>query len=221
VTTLALVPARGGSRGIPGKNTRDFAGKPLLAWAIETGRAVCDRTFVSTDDPGIGMVAATYMSGVLLRPHALATDEAPMLPVLQHALRELEPWQPDVVVLLQPTAPLRTAKHVQAALQMLEETGASTVVSVVEIPAHYSPDYAMHLVGGRWLEPWRRAVARRQDARTAYSRDGTVYAIRRWVIEDGSLYGPDARPLVIPRSESANLDTEEDWVRAEALKRGA
>lgn len=216
--TLALVPARSGSKGIPGKNTRDFCGKPLLAWAVEIGKATCSRTFVTTDEASIGFIGAQHGAGVILRPKALATDEAPMLPVVQDALPQLLPWEPDVVVLLQPTQPLRTAQHVQQALWRLETSHADSVVSIVEIPAHYTPDFAMKIEDGCLLSFLGENPTRRQDCRSAYSRDGTCYAVRREVILAGSLYGADCCPFIIPHSESVNLDTEEDWERAEAMK---
>lgn len=137
-----------------------------------------------------------------------------MLPVVQHAAREIGGF--DVLVLLQPTQPFRTDAQVKAALKLLEETGADSVVSVVEIPAHYSPDFAMIEEHGRMLLP---RATRRQDCRKAYYRDGTVYAIRREAIEEGLLYGHDCRPLIIPLGESVNLDTMDDW--DEAVRRSA
>jgi CMP-N,N'-diacetyllegionaminic acid synthase len=221
--TLALVPAKGRSTGIPGKNTRLFSGRPLLSWAIQTGRITCDRTLVTTDDSYVAEAAAEYGAWIITRPAELATDEAPMLSVVQHAIRNLEC---DVVVLLQPTQPLRRPEHIRAALKLLEETGADSVVSVVEIPAHYSPEYALEIDEGELLpvlgdkysagRSLGRMLTRRQDAQPAYTRDGTVYAIKRETIEAGSLYGNDCRALIIPRSESVNLDTEEDWTMAEA-----
>lgn len=227
---MALIPARGGSKGIPGKNIRPFAGSSLLARAVDVGREVSNIVLVSTDSLAIGNAALVAGAGYILRPDELATDEAPMLGVVQHALaHSLVGAVVDVVVLLQPTQPLRTADHVYAALMLLQETGADSVVSVVEIPAHYSPDYACALAGDRltsWeqqVEPPLRsfrlldAAKRRQDARPAFSRDGTVYAIRRETIEAGSLYGADCRAIVIPAHESVNIDTEDDWRRAEAM----
>jgi CMP-N-acetylneuraminic acid synthetase len=141
-----------------------------------------------------------------------------MLAVVQDALQQLAPRTPDAVVLLQPTQPLRRPEHVHAALRLLEETGADSVASVVRIPPHYSPDYAMTVKEGR-LMPFLagRERTRRQDTRPAYSRDGTVYVMRREVILGGSLYG-NCQPLLIPHSESVNLDTEDDWQRAEEMK---
>ena len=226
--TLALIPARAGSKGIPGKNIRDFAGKPLYLWAWDVGRFTCDDVLVTTDYEQLTVTRK------IVRPERLCWDNTPMIAVVKHALQEVldhPEWgmYPDVIVLLQPTQPLRKPEHVRAALKLLEETGADSVVSVVQIPAHYSPDYAMRtsydITRDRYgLYPflpdaYRIDVTRRQDARPAYSRDGTVYAIRRQTIEQGSLYGSHCVPLVIPSSESCTLDTEEDWQRAEAMVR--
>lgn len=230
--TLAIIPARSGSKGIPGKNVRDFCGKPLLQWAVEIGLETCDWVAVSTESAKYAAVARRLGIDVVHRPDGLASDSAPMLNVVKHALEasELTGWSPDVVVLLQPTAPLRTARHVRVALDSLRfQMEADSVVSVVEIPAHYSPDYALEIASGR-LGPFFHHDAMydcawslddmktyRQDARKAYSRDGTVYAIRRETIERGSLYGDKCVPLIIPPHESCNIDTEEDWQRAEAM----
>jgi CMP-N,N'-diacetyllegionaminic acid synthase len=221
MSTLALIPARSGSKGILGKNTRTFSGRPLLAWAVEIGKQTCDRTFVSTNDPAIGHLAAQYGASVIVRPNKLAQDDTPMLPVVQHALRAVEPWRPTYVVLLQPTQPFRTADHVIAAINMLDDTLCDSVVSVVRIPQHYAPDYAVRVDSGRLNLYLPDGPTRRQDTRPAYTRDGTVYAIRREVIDRGSLYGTDCRALVIPDSQSVNLDTPEDWERAEAMRKGA
>jgi len=216
--TLALVPARKNSKGIPGKNTRNFNGIPLLSWAVRVGLATCERTAVSTDDE---MTRRILPRGVdfIRRPKELAVDRAPMLPVIQHALLELAQrgMEFETVVLLQPTQPLRTRKHVEMALRLLKTSRADSVVSVVEIPAHYSPDFAMRVEGGA-LIPYLgvEPPTRRQDCRRAYSRDGTVYAVKTDVVLAGSLYG-NAVPLVIPESESVNIDTEDDWRRAEMM----
>ena len=213
--TLALIPARAGSKGIPHKNTRLFRGAPLLTHAVRVGLATCDQTIVSTDDAATALIAAAYGATVLMRPAELAQDETPMLAVLQHALRNVA-QQPDVVVLLQPSSPTaRRVEHVREALRMMANPDVDSVISLVSIPPHYSPDYAVHLVDGRWVAPMTR-LTRRQDARPAYYRDGSVYAIRRWVIQEGDIYGPMALSLIIPPHESVTLDTEDDWLLAEA-----
>ena len=210
--TTALVPLRSGSKGIPGKNTRIFHGRPLFSWAVVVGHEVCDETWVTTDDPSLEHLVRLYGGRIILRPEELATDETPMFPVVLHALETL-PRKPDAIVLLQPTSPWRTSVQVQMAVALLETSGADSVVSVVEIPQHLSPDRACMMRGDRLQLP-AREVTRRQDARPAYVRDGTVYAIKRETVEQGSLYGKDCRGLIIPRSQSVTLDTEADWAHA-------
>jgi CMP-N-acetylneuraminic acid synthetase len=157
-----------------------------------------------------------------MRPAALAADDTPMVPVIQHALTELsqQRWSPDIVVLLQPTSPLRRPDHIRDAVNLLCETGADSVVTVVEVPPHLSPDYVMRIEDGR-LKPFLAEgarVTRRQDARPAYSRDGTVYAFRRSTIEKtAGIYGDDCRPLLIDASDSLSIDSPSDWDEAERL----
>ena len=211
--TLALVPAKGRSTGIPGKNTRKLWGYPLVWWAVLVGNATCRKTVVSTDSGEVEEVIG-HLCEVLPRPPEMCTDDAPMLDVVKHALAHFDS---DVVVLLQPTQPVREVWHVEEALGLLEETGADSVVSVVQIPQHYSPDYAMRLQNDRLIPFDGIGATRRQDCKPAYSRDGTVYAIKRETIEAGSLYGGNCVPLVVPHAESVNLDDEDDWRRAEAI----
>ncbi len=220
---LGLVPARGGSKGIPRKNVRPLAGRPLLAYAADAARGsgVIDRVVLSTDDPEIRAVGlACGLEAPFLRPADLAADDTPMLPVVEHAVRALGDlgWAAEIVVLLQPTSPLRRPAHIARAVDELRQTGADSVVSVVELPLHLSPDYVMRIEDGRlvnFLAEGAR-VTRRQDARPAYVRDGTVYAVRVETLRGhGSLYGPNCRPLVLAASESLTIDTPEDWVEAE------
>lgn len=209
--TLALIPARAGSRGIPNKNMRIFWGRPLAGWAIKIGKETCDQTYVTTDDPNIGLLASQYGASVVLRPKELAQDDTPMLPVVQHALDTIDD-DPDAVVLLQPTQPLRTPKHVWDGLAWLEDEWDS-VVSVVPIPDHYSPELAVKVEDGRLLMNFEHK--RRQEAAEAYVRDGTFYITRSWAIRKGTLYGR-SRAYVMHPSETETIDSMEDWFRAEA-----
>lgn len=220
---LGLVPARGGSKGLPGKNTRPLHGRPLLAYAADAAKAsgVVDRVILSTDSASIADVGrASGLEVPFLRPVALAADDTPMLPVIEHAVAHLagEGWQADIVVLLQPTSPLRTPAHVRRSVELLRETNADSVVSVVELPRHLSPDYVMRVEDGRLVPflPEGARVTRRQDARMACVRDGTVYTFwRRTLVEQHSIYGRDCRPMVVPASESLTIDGPEDWADAE------
>ena len=220
---LGLVPARGGSKGVPGKNVRSLAGHTLLEYTARAAResSVLDRVILSTDS--LEIADAGRRAGLevpFMRPAALAADDTPMVPVIEHALGEIarHGWSPDIVVLLQPTSPLRRPDHIRNAVAMLRETEADSVVSVVELPRHLSPDYVMRIDGGR-LKPFLpegARVTRRQDARPAYSRDGTVYAFWRTTLERfGSIYGETCQSLVLDESDSLSVDTQRDWELAE------
>ena len=213
---LGVIPARGGSKGIPGKNLAQFAGRPLIALTIDAARASrrLARVIVSTDDDAIAAEAARLGAEVpFLRPVALAQDDTPMLPVLAHAATEMgrqSPPLPEAVVLLQPTSPLRTAEHIDAAIDLLEQSGSDSVVSVVEVPHQYSPVSVMQLDHGR-LVPYggTATVTRRQDKPLVYARNGpAVLAVRTSVLlEARNLYGTDVRPLVMGHDESVDIDT--------------
>lgn len=224
---LGIIPARGGSKSIPGKNLRMLAGRPLIFYAAAAARAsgVVDRLILSTDSIEIAELGRTLGIEVpFMRPAELAHDDSPMQPGLEDAVAEIEQqgWAPTIVVLLQPTAPLRRPDHLVRAVSTLRETGCDSVVSVVKVPSHFAPHFVMRIEGDRLLNflPDGATITRRQDVTPAYSRDGTVYAFRRDVLMDRrSIYGSDCRPLVIPRNESVNLDSLEDWERAEETLR--
>jgi CMP-N-acetylneuraminic acid synthetase len=221
---LALIPARGGSKGLPDKNLKRLVGQSLIERAAIAAResGVVDRIVLSTDSPAIADEGRR--SGVevpFMRPPALAADDTPMAPVITHAVEALqaEGWSPAIVLLLQPTSPLRQPRHLRDAVDRLRDSGADSVVSVVEVPRHLSPDYVMKVEAGE-LKPFLpegERVTRRQDARVAYLRDGTVYAF--WtdtlMVHHGSIYGAHCLPLVIPAEESVTIDTPEDWMAAE------
>lgn len=220
---LGIVPARGGSKGVPGKNVRSLNGRPLLDYTAAAAResGVLDRVVLSTDSPEIADIGRTCGLEVpFLRPADLARDDTPMLPVLQHTVQTLaaEGWVAEVIVLLQPTSPLRRPSHIRDALARLRSSNADSVVTVVEVPRHLSPDYVMRIEDGvlRPFLPEGARITRRQDARPAYSRDGTVYACWRATIERfGNIYGERCEPLVIDATESLSIDSAGDWAEAE------
>lgn len=220
---LALIPARGGSKGLPDKNIRPLLGRSLLEYAARAASTsgVIDRVVLSTDSERIAAEGRRIGIEVpFLRPAELAADDTPMVPVVEHAVDWLEQhgWRFDIVVLLQPTSPLRRPEHIRAAVQQLREGGADSVVTVVELPRHLSPDYVMRIEQGRLLPflPTGADVARRQDARPAFVRDGTAYAFwLRTLRATRGIYGHDCRPLIVPASESLTIDTADDWHEAE------
>lgn len=222
---LAIVPARGGSKGVPDKNVRTLAGRSLLDRTADVARrsGVIDRIVLTTDSDAIA--AAGKEAGLEVpfkRPSTLAQDDTPMLPVVSHAVDELSRrgWDADLIVLLQPTSPLRQPDHIRCAVEMLRTSDADSVVTVVEIPRHLSPDYVMR-IDGDVLTPFLpegARITRRQDARPAYSRDGTVYAFRRSTLDRfGNIYGEKCRPLVIDPQDSLSIDSPADWDAAERI----
>jgi CMP-N,N'-diacetyllegionaminic acid synthase len=221
--TLGIVPARGGSKGVPGKNVRLLAGHSLLDYTARVARAsgVVDRVILSTDSETIAEAGRhAGLEVPFTRPAALAADDTPMLPVVCHALEALASagWEAEIVVLLQPTSPLRRPEHIREAVTLLRETDADSVVSVVELPHHLSPDYVMRIDAGvlKPFLPEGVRVSRRQDARRAYSRDGTVYAFwRRTLDRYGTIYGESCRPLMIDPRDSLSIDSPADWDAAE------
>ena len=222
-SVLALIPARGGSKGIHDKNIRPLHGRTLVEYAAQAAAesGVVDRTVLSTDSERIAAEGRRIGIEVpFMRPADLAKDDTPMLPVIEHAVDFLEQrgWLPDLIVLLQPTSPLRQPDHIRNAVRQLRDSGADSVVSVVELPRHLSPDYVMRVDEGRLVPflPQGAGVTRRQDARPACVRDGTVYAFwRRTLRETRTIYGRDCRPLILAARESLTIDTPEDWDEAE------
>jgi CMP-N,N'-diacetyllegionaminic acid synthase len=221
---VGIVTARGGSKGVPGKNIRALGGKPLLAWTADAARAAkrLARTILSTDDPAIAEVGrACGLDVPFMRPAALATDAAPTLPVLQHALAELEAAGEhcDAICLLQPTNPFRTAALIDACIDRLEASGADCVISVLTVPADYNPHWVYFASDGGELRPAMggEPITRRQALPPAFHREGSVYVTRRDVLAAGSIYGKRVVGVEVDAADHVNIDTLDDWARAEAL----
>lgn len=226
---LGLIPARGGSKGVPRKNARALAGRPLLAWTAEAALTSTrlHRVILSTDDDEIADLGRAHGLEVpFARPPALAEDATPMIDVVLHALAwaDTEGEQFDALCLLQPTNPLRTPADIDGAIGLLERSGADTVFTTLPIPTEHHPAWAFvaddegHLrlaVGG--TEP----VGRRQDLPPAFHREGSVYVARTGLIRSRrSLYGDRIAGYPIAPERSVNIDTPDDWARAEELLAG-
>lgn len=226
---LAVIPARGGSKGIPGKNIRSLCGRPLISYSCEAALASrhVTRTIVSTDDATIADIAASFGVEVpFMRCKELALDTTPTIDVLVDALQWLksnEGYLPSIVVLLQPTTPLRTHHHIDEAIERLTRSAADSVVSVCAVPAHYHPDWQLKTVDGELRlfndEPLTRIVRRRQDLSSTMIRNGAIYATRSEVIMQNSLYGAHCLAYEMPAELSVNIDTIADWQLAEAALR--
>ena len=213
---LGLIPAREGSKGIPRKNLAPVAGKPLLAWAIEAAREseTVTRTLVSTDWEEAAELARQLGAEVLGRPPELASDDAPMLDVVRHALTDGGPA--DVLVLLQPTSPLRRAEHVDGAVRMLLETGADSVLSVVEVPHQFRPGKLMAIEDGRLVRLGSEPPHRHVET-PLYARHGPAVLALRPERLGNDLYGGDCRPYVMDIADSIDVDSARDLQLAESL----
>lgn len=223
---LGVIPARGGSKGVPRKNIRLLGGKPLLAYTLEASQAAhrLTRTIVSTDDTEIADVARQFGGDVpFVRPEQLAGDRARAVPVIQHALHAIETMEVgspyDAVLMLQPTTPFRTAADIDGALQLLAQTGADSVISVKSVGG-YHPARMKYLDGDRLVDPpFCEAYENqpRQELTPMYIRNGALYATRRAVLLEDSFKGRDCRAWIMPERRSVNIDTEQDFQYAEWL----
>jgi len=217
VEVTALIPARGGSKGIPRKNLALVAGRPLLAWTIDAGLGsrFVSRTIVSTEDEEIAAAARSLGAEALARPPELAADGTPMRDVIVHALEEL--GSPDVLVLLQPTSPLRRAQHVDEAVELLLASDADSVVSVVEVPHRYRPGSLMALDGDRLVRLADDHAATRQEKPVVYARNGPAVLALRPDRIGADLYGGDCRLYVMEARDSLDVDDPFDLELAELL----
>lgn len=216
---LAVIPARGGSKGVPHKNIRPVGGKPLIAWTIEVAldaRHLFHRVVVSTDDPQTADIARSFGAEVpFLRPADLAADKSPTLPVLQHAVNFVEQQDGvnlDWVMLLQPTAPLRSVADLEASLELALAGGSDSVISVVRV-FDVHPILMKRIEDGMLL-PFcmeEKEGTRRQDYDPpAYMRNGAIYlSRRRAIMEQNSIWGRSIKPYVMPEERSLSIDTEE------------
>jgi YrbI family 3-deoxy-D-manno-octulosonate 8-phosphate phosphatase len=229
--TLALIPARGGSKGIPRKNIRPFAGYPLIAWSIAAARQAgsVTRIIVSTDDPEIAAIAREYGAETpFLRPAEYALDNSIDLPVFEHALKfleELEGYKPQVIVQLRPTSPIRPRDMVDEAVGiLLAHKDADCVRGVV--PAGQNPHKMWRFAGeGKPMRPLLEVEgipepynAPRQILPSIYWQTGHIDAIRLSTITTkNSLTGDVIYPLVIDPKYTVDIDTLSDWAKYEAL----
>lgn len=200
MTALGVIPARGGSKGIPRKNIRPIAGKPLIAWTIEAAKAAkrLDSFVVSTEDPEIAALARAYGAPVLERPAELATDTADTLDVLRHALRA-RPH--DLVVLLQCTSPVRSSGLIDRCLEAFERSGADCLGAVY-------PD--------RNFE-FGREMPRRQEILPRMLDIGNAYVYKARLIHAGTPYGASQAVLPVSREEAVEIDEEFDFWLAEKI----
>ena len=197
---LGIIPARGGSKGIPRKNIKLIAGKPLIAWTIEhaINSNLLDDFIVSTEDPDITEVAEYYGATVLPRPKELATDTSLIIDTLKYIL---EHYPADVFVLLQPTSPIRSPDLIDRCIEEYKKRNVDVVVTGFD--CHY--------------KPYETYVGRRQDLDTFFYNDGNVYVINTKLIKKGRINSVNYYPVYTSKEENVEIDDEFDFWLAEQI----
>lgn len=221
---LAIIPARGGSQGVPKKNIKILAGRPLIAYTINAAlrSKYHPRVVVSTDDESIAEIAREFGAEVpFIRPSHLAKHDTPMLPVLQHAIECLKKdgYNADIIAVLQPTSPLRTSEHIDQAISILLNTGADSVVSLCE--AEHSPYWMKKIDRAGRVTPFldtEKEYNRRQDLPKVYRLNGAIFITRPDIIvKKGRVLGDDTRAYIMKVEDSIDIDTEFDFKIAELI----
>ena len=221
-----LIPARGGSKGVPKKNIVDLGGRSLLSYTAESALASkrLSRIIVSTDDEAIAAEARRCgLETPFMRPEELARDDTPSLPVFQHAVRWLEESGDtfDAICTLQPTHPFRSAQDIDRCIELLESSDADAAMTIARVPDDYNPHwtYLMDSGGSLRLTMGESApIPRRQDLPPVYHREGSVYVTRRDVLMEGnSIYGDRVVGLLVEEEDRINIDTPRDLEQARAV----
>jgi CMP-N,N'-diacetyllegionaminic acid synthase len=219
---LGIITARGGSKGVPGKNIKLLGDLPLLAYTAHAALASksLDRVILSTDCPSIASVAQKYDLEVpFLRPEALASDTASSIDVVKHAVSYIENQGDfyDAVCLLQPTSPFRPKGFIDLAIQKFIQDKADALVSVLPVPHEFNPHWVFETNQEGYLKLATgedAIIKRRQDLPGAYFRDGSIYITKTAIVKSGSFYGKKLSYLESNPDFYVNIDTLEDWEKA-------
>ncbi|MAM71940.1 MAG: hypothetical protein CMP91_12440 [Gammaproteobacteria bacterium] len=222
---LGVLPARGGSKGLPGKNLREISGRPLLAWAADAIQGIPEITqsICTTDDDRIAEIAIRCGLEVpFMRPAYLASDEALIQDVLIHALDELDDIEYPFthILLVQATSPNVTKNDVREAIKLIHESGADTVIAGFKVGMHH-PSLMFKLVGNNkvaWLFSDGKHMARRQDFPEVFIRTGLLYLISTEVLRTSkSMYGENIQSLIVDEERAITIDNEADFFRAQEI----
>lgn len=223
---LGVITARGGSKGIPGKNIKKLGNKPLVYYtiAVASKSKLINHLIVSTDSVEIANVCIGFGANVpFMRPSELAGDSVQHLPVIQHAIATYEALNNliiDYVVILQPTSPFRTVEDIDETLNKLIMTKADSAVTIVEVPSSAHPIKIKKIEGGFVKDYSVLEVEgiRRQDLPVAYRRSAAVYSMRRdLIMKENKLYGEKIVGYIVPPERSIDIDYPVDWVQAEYM----
>jgi len=223
--TLAIIPARGGSKGLLGKNIRPLAGVPLIAHTIKAaqGAQTVDRIIVSTDDEAIAEIARDAGAEVpFIRPAHLSNDKATGVDVCLHALAHANnslDYHPELVIFLQPTSPLRSSADIDAAVKLLRDSDADSVVSVKAVTEY--PQWMKKMDAEQRISPLLEQLeikTNRQDLEKSYILNGAIYlSTTASMKKSHSVYGSDTRGYLMPDNRSIDIDTANDMLIAKAL----
>lgn len=222
---LGLIPARGGSKGVPRKNIKLLGNKPLIEYTIDSARQahLLSDVVVSTDDDEIALAAEVAgCKPPFLRPANLAQDTSSSLEVVQHAIAFFEAQNIffDAVCLLQPTSPFREKNAINTAIEKFISSQADSLVSVLPIPHEYNPHWAFEPKSDGLLKiatGEKNIISRRQELPVAYHRDGSIYITLTSVVKNGSLYGDSIAFIESNPQLHVNIDTLNDWYAAEKI----
>jgi CMP-N,N'-diacetyllegionaminic acid synthase len=222
---IAIIPARGGSKGLSRKNVRILNGKPLIYYTIEValGTKPIDRVIVSTEDDEIANISRNYGAEVIARPISLALDNTPSLPVFQHVIKYLEDneqYDPDIIIILQPTSPLRTVCDVEGALNKYLESRCDSMVSVCRAE---HPPYLMFTIEDNKMKPIiqnREKITRRQDAPIVYRLNGAIYIAKKdFIMSENKIMDENTIAFEMPVERSVDIDNQIDLEFAEFLSK--
>ncbi|MFC1612670.1 cytidylyltransferase domain-containing protein [Patescibacteria group bacterium] len=225
-TTLGIITARGGSKGIPRKNVKLLAGFPLIAYTIKAAQnsKYLDYFLVSTDDDEIAEISKQYGALVpFMRPDELATDKARAMPVLQHAvnwLKENQGREFDYIMMLQPTSPQRAAEDIDSSIEKIVDTGADSVFSMKKM-TDLSLKKLKVLEGDRILplteDEGKESSPRDELCQDIYKRNCAIYLTKKELILGGDLFGKDSRAYIMPEERSIDINEPSDFDLAEFL----
>ena len=223
---VAVIPARGGSKGIPLKNIKELSGKPLIAYTIEEAlkSKMLDRIIVSTDHDEIARVSREYGAEVPFKRPADISEDVPTELVLKHTIKyleEVERYKPDILVTLQPTSPLRKVNDIDNAINKLIYTNADSVVTVCEIDER--PEWMVQIKSGK-VKPFvtkEIKLVARQELPKLYKLNGAVFvSTRSLIMNEEKIVGGDIQPVIMGKEESVDIDTPIDFLIAGIIMDG-
>lgn len=218
---IAIIPARGGSKGLPGKNIKLLNGKPLIAYTIEAAKQSksITRIIVSTDDQNIADVALEYGAEIpFLRPTHLATDDALAIDVLKYTIERLDEEQNSIeeFIVLQPTSPLRTALNIDEAICMFKEKKADSVISYCK--EHHPIRWHKYITEeGKFENIFEETLQNRQLEKPTYFPNGAIYIYKTKIINAGKYYTENSFAYIMERENSIDIDDIQDFEYAEFL----